>query len=57
MKRMGFGAVRKIDAMDKREGQLNCLYYVGGVVELGEQNPFKSLGTARVGSMYACLFS
>ena len=61
LKRMGFGTVRKLDAMDKREAALPfvlcSLYYIGVVVEFGEQNPFKSLRTARVGSMYACLFS
>ena len=36
MKRMGFGAVRKLDASDKGEAAqlfvLCSLYYVGGVV-------------------------
>ena len=47
LKRMGFRAVRKLDAMDKREAAqlfvLCSLYHVGDVVEFGEQNPFKSL--------------
>ena len=47
LKRMGFRAVRKLDAMDKREAAqlflLCSLYYVGVVVEFGEQNPLKSL--------------